>query len=68
MKKKYIAPQVTIECRFAEVLEISTNSVGVGGSVTGQDDTGWEFGGTPGEDDGPVTPTAKKFNLWDDWD
>ena len=44
---------------------MNLNSVGQGGSVTGQDDTNWEFGGdgNSGHD-----PDAKKFNLWDDWE
>lgn len=65
MKKKYIAPKATIECRFAEVMQMNLNSVGQQGSVTGESDTNWEFG-----DDGKPTdnPDAKKFNLWDDWE
>ena len=48
-------------------MEIVVDSVGQKGSVTGQDDTDWGFGGTPGEDV-IVTPTAKDGNLWDTWD
>ena len=65
MKKTYIAPKATIECRFAEVMQLPLNSVGQSGSVTGQTDTNWDFDG-----DGKSTddPDAKKFNLWDDWE
>ena len=65
MKKTYIAPKATIECRFAEVMQLPLNSVGQSGSVTDQDDTNWEFGGDGSSTD---TPDAKKFNLWDDWE
>ncbi len=65
MKKTYIAPEAHIECRFAEVMQLPVESVGQKGSVSGQTDTNWEFGGTPNEEDGPLNPTAKK-GFWDD--
>ena len=66
MQKIYVRPEIE-EVVLEDLMEIVVDSVGQKGSVTGQDDTDWGFGGTPGEDD-IVTPTAKDGNLWDTWD
>ena len=65
MKKIYVKPEAEVECTFAELMQLPLNSVGKTGSVTGETDTNWEFGGDGSETD---NPDAKKFNLWDDWD
>ena len=68
MKKIYVRPEME-EVVLEDLMEIVVDSVGQKGSVTGQTDTNWGFGGTPDEDDEfTVTPTAKDGNLWEGWD
>lgn len=63
MKKTYIAPEALVECHFAEIMQMTVDSVGLKGGVKDQDDTGWGFGGDAGEG---ITPTAKGGSIWDD--
>ena len=67
MKKTYIAPKATIECRFAEVMNLPLNSVLMQGQGKDQDnknidDATWKTGGD-GQDGDWVD--AKK-GFWDD--
>ena len=65
MKKIYVRPEIE-EVVLGDLLDqIPVDSVGQKGSVTDQDDTDWQFGGTAS---GDITPTAKGGNLWDAWD
>lgn len=65
MKKIYVRPEIE-EIFLGRLMDqLPVESVGQKGSVTGQTDTGWEFGGDAEEG---ITPTAKGGNLWDSWD
>ena len=44
MKKTYIAPEALVECHFAEIMQMTVDSVGLKGGVKDQDDTGTEEG------------------------
>jgi len=67
MKKTYIAPKASIECRFAEVMELPLNSVNMAGQAKDENnqnisDGTWNSGGE-GQDGDWVD--AKK-GFWDD--
>ena len=72
MKKIYQTPKVSKVIYLTDIMEsaITPDSTGVKGSVTGQTDTDWEFGGTmptqPGS--GMITNDAKGNgrSFWDD--
>lgn len=64
MKKIYVRPEIE-EVVLEDVMQIPVESVGQKGSVEGQTDTDWDFGGNA---EGDITPTAKDNNLWDGWD
>ncbi len=62
MRKDYIKPSV--EEFVAENLMVTVNSVEMTGSVEGEKDTNWGFGGDSNETD---NPTSKATSIWDDW-
>lgn len=64
MKKIYVRPEIE-EVVLEDVMQIPVESVGQKGSVEGQTDTDWDFGGNA---EGDITPTAKDNNLWDGWE
>lgn len=67
MKKTYIAPKISIECRFAEVMQLNLSSVEMQGQVNG-DDTGGGTWSSGGEGNNGDWVDSKRFNLWDDWE
>ncbi len=70
MKKIYQTPKVSKIIYLTDIMEseITPDSAGLKGSVTGQTDTDWDFGGTlPGTG---ITNDAKTNgrSFWDDED
>lgn len=66
MKKSYFAPEVKKIIYIEAIMEgeVNPGSVGMEGNVSGQTDTGWQFGedGQTGHD-----PDAKRTGrFWDD--
>ena len=64
-KKNYIAPQIKTVFYEPVVLQSATY---VDGTITGGHDDGSDAGVGYGDDGTGITPDAKKFNLWDDWE
>lgn len=69
MRKKYIRPSAEL-VHMENIMEGNNpHSVGAKGSVTGENDTNWGFGGDGEQTD---TPDAKwgtwDVSLWDDGD
>lgn len=70
MKKRYIKPEID-KLTTGPLLDLPLTSVGMEGSVTGQNDTGWEFGDDGNASDIPDAKTSSLIpdhfsNIWGD--